>query len=800
MIRQKQKILSLCICFFLITNWLSAQNIDIESIGKGKALKVSGGVSVNSIFYNSDQDIGREAFTYFLQGNLNIGFYQFTMPISYSFTNQGSQLDYDVPFKFNRLSLHPRYKWIQGHIGDVAMTFSPYTLNAFQFTGGGIELTPKGSFKISAMAGQLLRATEDNEDERTIPGFSRFGYGLKLGYEKEKYYVGVIGFYAKDNINSISVVPDDKGVTPKENLVVSFEGSYKILANLEVNAEYASTAITQDLRSAPTADNGQGIAGLLFGNRGSTEYYTALRAGFNYSFGKSSVGVGYERIDPGYETLGAYFFNNDFENITLNSNTTLFEDKLNLSFNIGYQRDDLEDQKEQATNRTVGSFNATYNASEKLTITAMYSNFSTFTNARVNQFDNINDDNLLDNADEQFDYKQLSQNANVNVNYVIAKNDHLQQNLNINYALADVVNEQGGIVRIGDASTFHNANASYTLGFPKQGMNITAAFNGTINTIGREDATTWGPTLSINKKFLENKLNTNFGVSYNTSDNQSGSTSVTNFRANATYVYKNKHNFNLNAIQLFKSLPSGSNQELTITFGYNYSFDLNAPKIKKAKQKKKEKGVAFSYKSHTFSGSHKNISKEITSMADSNNFSFIKEIEGIQDELSKLEESLKINENKSDKVYKKSAITYIKYLYKQKEYLETYQKFVFNSLKRLYKDAKKLDYSLQEDYLNLLAANNLKKAKGENISKIESQDLIIKERRYKAHIWMQEQLNELSFNDISNSKGLIKEIETKYISKVFDLLENNKTNNEIELFLEAELADFYHKKFVEAQK
>jgi len=37
-------------------------------------------------------------------------------------------------------------------------------------------------------------------------------------------------------------------------------------------------------------------------------------------------------------------------------------------------------------------------------------------------------------------------------------------------------------------------------------------------------------------------------------------------------VYKEKHNLNLNAIQLFKALPTANNQDLTITFGYNYSF------------------------------------------------------------------------------------------------------------------------------------------------------------------------------------------------------------------------------------
>lgn len=565
----------LCIAHFLLLfcpQLISAQNVDIGTIGKGKAFKISGGVSANTVFYNASQVTGRSTFTYFLQGSLNVGLYQFNLPINYSFSNQGSQLGYDLPFKFNRLSLQPKYKWIQAYIGDATMNFSPYTLQGHQFTGGGVELTPDGAFKVSAMAGRLLKATEDTGDERTVPAFKRFGYGAKLGYEKEKYTISATGFYAKDAINSISAVPDDKGITPKENLVVSIEGSYKILKSLQIKTEYASTAITQDLRANTTHDHGKGIAGMLFKNRSSTEYYKALKAGFDFSFGKSNLGVAYERIDPGYQTLGAYFFNNDFENITLNSSTTILQDKLNISFNIGYQRDDLNSQKEQATNRTVGAINAAYNFSEKLTVTAMYSNFTTFTNARVNQFKNINDDNLLDDAEEQFNFKQLSQNANVNVTYIIAKKETIQQNININYALADVVNEQGGIVRIGDASTFHNTNASYSLSLPKSNMNITTALNGTLNTIGRDDATTWGPTLSVSKKFLDNTLNTNFGVSYNRSENPSGNTSVANVKANASYVLKEKHNFNLNVIQLFKNLSTGSNQEFTLTFGYNYGF------------------------------------------------------------------------------------------------------------------------------------------------------------------------------------------------------------------------------------
>jgi hypothetical protein len=566
------KISWLRLIFFFFITIASAQTVDLETLGKGKAFKIGGGVSANGIFYHSDQEVGRQPFTYFIQGNLNIGIYQFSMPIRYSYSNQGEQLNYNLPFNLNRLSLHPKYKWIQGHIGDVSMSFSPYTLNGHQFTGGGLELTPNGLWKVSAMAGRLLKATEFDGDELTIPAFQRMGYGLKISYEQELYKIGAIAFYAKDNIRSIGMLPVEQEIGPKENLVLSFEGSYKIKKNLQANVTYATSGLTQDLRSEPLPNNTGGLSGIFLNKRASTQYFDALRTGLEYNFDKSTLGIAYERIAPGYETLGAYFFNNDFENITLNSGTVLFNNKLNLAFSMGYQQDDLKNQNERAMKRAVGSLYATYNASELLTISGSYSNFTTFTNSKVNQFDVINDDNLLDDQYDVLDYKQLSQNANININYLLSQKEDLQQNLNINYALADVSNAENGVVRLGNASTFHNGNVSYTMGLPNKELNITTALNGTLNTIGTDNSTTWGPTLNMNKRFFDKTLNTNFGVSYNTSESSMAQTNITNLRLNLNYVLKEKHNFHLNLIQLFKNLSSGNSNELTITFGHSYSF------------------------------------------------------------------------------------------------------------------------------------------------------------------------------------------------------------------------------------
>lgn len=571
----EKKLLACSLIFVFLAIYsptIKAQYVDIGSIGKGKAFKISGSLNANSIYYSSNRNSNRVPFTYFLQGLINLSLYSFSMPISYSFTNQGNNLTYSLPFKFNRLSLHPKYNWLQAHLGDVHMVFSPYTLNGHEFTGVGIELTPKGSFKYSAMAGRLLKGTEYDGNEQTIPAYKRIGYGINTKFEKENYSIKLIGFYSKDQQNSIAPIPDEKEIFPMENLVFSIEGGVSIDEHIKLFAEMSTSALTSDLRAKKAKDNGKGITGLFINNKISTEYYKALKTGLNYAIGISSIGINYERIDPGYKTLGAYFFNNDFENFNINAATLLF-DKIKLAFNLGSQRDDLDNQKQQKSRRMVGSINANINLSEKLAISGAFSNLSTYTNVKPNQFDYINDDNLIDNELDRLNYKQLSKNANLNVNYAFEQSDKLLQNLNFNYTFADVSDEQDGVIRIGDASTFHNFNTVYSLTIANKNINISTILSATYHTIGREDVSTFGPTVSVSKKFLKNTLNTSIAASYNTSKNIGNTTNITNFRTNVTYVYKKKHSFNLSSIVQFHTNSNTLNSnEFTTIFAYNYRF------------------------------------------------------------------------------------------------------------------------------------------------------------------------------------------------------------------------------------
>ncbi|GAA4273751.1 hypothetical protein GCM10022258_30450 [Aquimarina gracilis] len=777
----------------LISSIAHTQSLDYDAITGAKPFKLSGQLSASGVYYNSNLNQSREPYTYFLQGVLNVNIYSFSIPISYSFSNQGENLGYQLPFNFNRLSLHPKYKWITGHIGNVNMTFSPYTLNGHQFTGAGIDLTPSGTLKISAMSGRLLKATEDDEDTRTVPAFNRMGYGIKTQFQKNEYTLGLTGFYAKDDINSLSVIPEEKGVLPKENLVISIEGKAKLGKHFDLQAEYANTAITKDTRAEKIDASAFSPIALFFNNRASTEYYSALKTRLGYVLGKVNLGIGYERIDPGYETLGAYFFNNDFENITIDATNTFFNNKLALALNIGYQRDDLDNLKANNTNRTVGSLNATLSLSKRLNITGSYSNFSTFTNIKPNQFDEINDSDIFDEQIEDLDYRQLSQTATVTVNYLLSTKKTARQNLVTNYSLNDVFNEQGGIVRLGDASTFHNMNIGHTINFSERNLTINTSVNGTYNTIGREESTTWGPTIGIGKRYLKKTLNTRFSASYNNTTSKASNVSIINLRGTVSYILKEKHNFSLNAIQLFRQSNTTSNlSELTATFAYNYAFGLKKPKLnfKKRTKKPKEENdtIRIQYRKYKYENVPKAITPKLLILPENEGFAHL--VKDNKGKLTELADQLIETQEKDKKVYKEIALNYLKALNEYFDFATFYNEKIYEAYLKLIQEAREIDRQIRDEYT--IVSGKINSAEEKNIEDLERQKIL--EKRYESHNKLLQSLLKwnLKLEDVENPKGEMKNLKKQSASKVFSMYQNQKPNKHIVKFIEIRLADLFH--------
>src|SRR5690606_35449409 len=193
------------------------------------------------------------------------------------------------------------------------------------------------------------------------PSFKRMGYGFKAGYGDGKNFADVILFRVKDEVNSIRYIPEDEGILPEENLVLSIGGGKTLWNTILVKAEFSTSAITRDLR-APAANHSHILskAGPLFNSKISSSYYKAFKTSVNYQQEGYAVGVGYERIDPQYRTLGSYYFNNDLENITVNGAVALLKGRMNVAANVGTQRDNLDDSKVSTMRRIVSAVNVGY--------------------------------------------------------------------------------------------------------------------------------------------------------------------------------------------------------------------------------------------------------------------------------------------------------------------------------------------------------------------------------------------------------------------------------------------------------
>ncbi len=540
------------------------QQIDLENskthISKENLLKFSGGFSANSVYYSGNEPYARNPFTYYLTGSVNLNIMNLiNTPFAFNFTNSGS--NYTYPTMPNRFSLHPSYKWLTGHLGDVSMNFSPYTLNGHLFTGIGVDLGSSTSpLKVSIMYGRMQRAVEYGEGNPNAPvAYKRMGYGTKFRYEKPKYQVGTSIFMAKDDLNSLKWQPDSLLVYPEENLAFSLNGNLQLIENMRLNSEYGFSILNRDIRKSDIKNS----------------KFHAIRILLDYTFKNNTVGIGYERIDPGYKTLGAYYFNNDLENIILNYARPFLKNKGSIALSGGIEHDDLKNTKESQTRRFITSANISYNHSDNLNFSLAYSSFQTYMNIK-SQFDYINELTPYDNLDT-LNYTQISQNISLSSNYTITKNENNIQNLNLNLNLQEAADKQGDIVPEGGRTLFYNASVGYGLQFPTQQISSNLSLNLSRSRMAGQEMFILGPTFNITVPFFDKKVNTAFIMSYNTNylggENQS---SVWNMRFNAGYTVKKKHRFNLSITQRDNQTKIKNNQlatnGLTISTGYNYSF------------------------------------------------------------------------------------------------------------------------------------------------------------------------------------------------------------------------------------
>lgn len=548
---------------------LSGYAQELSNIGKSPVLTVDGGISANQVWNISDQGNNqRQPYSYILSANLNFSLYGWSIPVSAMYSNKN--WSYQQPF--NTFSLHPSYKWIRTHIGYSSMTFSSYTLNGHQFLGGGVELSPPGKWKFSAMAGRMQKRVLPDTAGTITPAFHRFGAGFKTEFTYEGGNFGVSMFYAGDRTSSLPFLADSSEVKPQRNIAFSVDGNFSPLQDVAVNFEYGTSLFTEDTRLAA---NGEKYALLpFFPRNNSSHQYHAFRANATYNSIIGSVGLGIERVDPGYNTLGAYYMTNDFVNYTVNYSGRMVKDIITLSLSSGLQMDDLNGNKSQRTKRLVNSLSVGISPSQKVNVNLNYSNFSTYTNVRTG-FEDINNTSPVGYRDT-LDYTQISQNTGIMVSLSPGKNENVRQNANFSVNYQQAADQQSdNPSHVGNR--FINGMAGYSVGLTKSNLNLSAMLNYSHNKADSMVTVLVGPTFGVRKAVFNKKINLSLSVSYNsTTMNSQKQAGVFITRFSTSYNLQKRHIFDLGVMLANRNnyTRSSTATEGTITFTYRYSFSV----------------------------------------------------------------------------------------------------------------------------------------------------------------------------------------------------------------------------------
>jgi hypothetical protein len=510
------KALLLTICLCSITALSFAQQADSSHSKKttqetAPKLSFTGEMNLTTGYYETHGLAG-------LQGQFNpwIANGSFTLisqsgwvvPVNFLWSSQNYQ--YRQPY--NQIGTSPQFKkWLKLHGGYRNVYFSPLTLAGHSFLGGGIELNP-GILRIGAVYGKLNRAIESNyANPDQVASFERTGYSLKLGLGNQRDYFDVILLKASDNPSSIQM--GNNSLKPAENLVVGISSRLHLGPKLRLEIDAAGSAYTHDLRTDKiTATQVQAADKELhaqylqhtkdvFVPRASTQAYSAVQASLVRKGKYTDLKMRYKRIEPGYKSMGAYYFQTDLESFLIAPTLKMFKNRLSFQTSIGYQHDNLLNQKKTQTDRVIGSANLALATDNNLMIDVGFSNYGITQKAG---YIPLNDTLRLSQNDRTF-------SSNVMKIWVGNSATH-------NLMAAAIYQELKDLNPL-TADFNQNQNWNYTFNYSWQNfslyMNVNAGYSYTQTKALGMSTVFQGPSLTVSKKLLKNqKLSTSLGVSY----------------------------------------------------------------------------------------------------------------------------------------------------------------------------------------------------------------------------------------------------------------------------------------------
>ncbi|GAB5518336.1 MAG: hypothetical protein RhofKO_05870 [Rhodothermales bacterium] len=475
----------------------------------------------------------------------------------------------------NKLGFSGTWRWVALGAGDVAPTFSKYSLSGVTIRGGMLQLTP-GPFMLGAAAGRSRRAIESTTEARLgRAAFEQWIYAAQVGFgKKEGTHFHLIGVVGRDDTLSVA---DAGEVLPEENLSITpdiglrlFKGAFQLQASATVSAftrDTRSTAVDDELDLPEVLTN-------LFTPRTGSRLDAAGEASMRLNLKNGGLRATYERVQPGFQSLGLARTRSDQESIRIQPQLRLFNRRFNVGGNVATFRNNLLGNRASTMERLqVG-----LNTQARLTTWLMV-------NVSFNQLANTNTPtDLAAPGALSLRQDQLSQTVLVSPTVTVRKgNSSHSVSLSGSYQQME---DRSPAVQSGEraGNDFDNLSATLSYGVTlPSGLSLNLSSNWLESNASAVEVTVVGLNTGLSYALFNRTLTlgVNGGLSRNESDIKRGAVPLTTsasqlmLTTNASYRLKNGDSIRL-TVRGLSNQQSGntaqSYQEVQSTLRYEHRF------------------------------------------------------------------------------------------------------------------------------------------------------------------------------------------------------------------------------------
>lgn len=250
------------------------------------------------------------------------------------------------------------YNFPRFGVGVNYPTYTPFVMNGVAVNGLDVVFNP-GDFYLATTVGTASRdVPEALAEDTTYVAFDRTLYAGRVGIGREggtRFLLSAL--YAGDGEDAV-IVDTATGfyLAPQENWVLGFEAVFDVVPDVfAINSEIAGSILSGDL-SSPELDIGDEVAAPgwlvdLVGFRTSSflDFAFSIEPVVNISETGTELSGSYERIGPGYVSLGIPYLRNDRQILGGKIRQRLIDRQVTIDAGITRETDNLFDTKSSTT-------------------------------------------------------------------------------------------------------------------------------------------------------------------------------------------------------------------------------------------------------------------------------------------------------------------------------------------------------------------------------------------------------------------------------------------------------------------